>query len=186
MNRGSFLVSAVLLAALSARAAEPAEPVDPVWNLRVHLLSDDERVELRHSLPQKDYTVVCKTPCDRVVQFRQADEFRLAGDGLLSSEPFEFRPRNGDVTLKVSTGKRVPIYVGTAIAFAGGLAANIGLYSVMWARQEDVSCAISETCGPHDTLRKTGYILMASGLAVFATGVAILLFSPRTGFTVEQ
>jgi hypothetical protein len=75
---------------LPARGDEPAlDPFQASWSLRVHLLTDDHRVQLRRMAGAKDDALVCKAPCGVVVDFRESDAFNLGGPGLIESGPFQ-------------------------------------------------------------------------------------------------
>jgi len=81
----------LLLTTFGARAAEPPPPPPAAsgsWTVRVHLVTDDQRVELRRFA---DHAFVCKAPCGVEVPVQRGEQFRLEGQGLNPSEPGRVR-----------------------------------------------------------------------------------------------
>jgi hypothetical protein len=200
-NGGSKrLISGLLVIAASARAVEPPPPPPdegraapsaqvPIaalpsgsdqrtWTLRVHLFTKDDRVELRRLT---DDALICKAPCGAVVQFHEQDAFAFRGEGLLPSAPFQFRPRDGDVTLRVDPGSAAPRYLGAGLLAVGGTAALISLLAVPLVGNT-VFCDGDPSCiAQHNDDRQTALTvgLVALGAAVLG-GVLLALTHPTT------
>jgi hypothetical protein len=111
-----------LLIAFRASAAEPPPPPSTgharpnTRTVRLRLLSDDGRVELRTGGEQ----LVCKAPCDAPVPVSKADTFKLEGPGMLDSDAFAFEPGDTEVTLRVRPGSRARRIAGITLTSAGG------------------------------------------------------------------
>jgi hypothetical protein len=170
----------LLVIAGGARAAERPPP-EPVWYVRVHLLSDDERVELRR-VEAVPGPALCKSPCDRTVQVRSEDLFTLAGPGLSSSRAFAFDPRDADVTLKVQAGSSLPRMIGRGLVIAGGA---VGAGTLLVGTEVTYDCILTQGC----SIKNTQAIVLgvaAIAAAVGLIGVMILLYSPPTDFTSSR
>lgn len=182
-------LAAVLLVAFSTRATEePAAPPQSFWSRRVHLLSDDDRVELRRLVPEADDEVVCKAPCNVVVQFRPSDTFFVDGEGLARSASFQFVPGNGDLTLRASAGSQVARVSGSLL-LVGGLAV-FEIAGQVYASEKwgfgHVFCDGDPTCvAAHDRTRQTAATVALSGLGVLLLGAVILATHPRTQVATE-
>src|SRR5512140_2915519 len=87
-----LLALALFAVPASTVQSDPEPAADHSWTARVHLLSNDQRVELRHLVVGND-VLVCKAPCDVAVSFLASDVFRLDGTGLRESGLFRLPPR---------------------------------------------------------------------------------------------
>src|SRR5262249_39222718 len=74
------------------------------------------------SLDGRVRPVVCRTPCDAVVDGRAGRAFYFAGDEVPESSRFLLTEKSGDVTVKVSTGN-------TALEPAGNVFVTLGVLS---------------------------------------------------------
>jgi hypothetical protein len=115
-------VCCLMLCAFGARAAEPPPPppepeaVRPFRrNVRLHLLSDDARVELQDATGK----TVCKTPCNADVPVLYGDialtSLVWLGIASIPSPAQDGRP------VTVGSGPYIGLGVGLAIAALGGL-----------------------------------------------------------------
>jgi hypothetical protein len=186
MKKVLFLL---LVSAFSARAAEPSPGAfERSWHLRVHLLSDDDRIQLLRVVPRGRDAFVCRTPCNVVLDYRASDAFVLDGPGVLASRRFHFRPRDGDVTMRVSAGLWIPPVAGAVFLAGGGATAAWG--GLMLAARSvfgDVFCDQDPECiAGHARERRTSTIIALSGLAVAIVGGVLILVSHPTTYTVEQ
>jgi hypothetical protein len=174
----------LVLVAFGARAAElpPPQPsteyARPNWRtVQLHLLSDDQRLELRDSTGR----TICRTPCDRDIQFLKGDIFKLDGEGLWGSDSFSFAPQDSDVTLRVRAGTRGPRTAGYAVLGLGGGVTGL---SLVW-----LAFAASAPAGPEPGLhppRSSGpYIGLGVGLAIMALGGLIIFNTGATRFSRE-
>src|SRR5262249_58053636 len=77
---------------------------DRSYALWVHLLTDDDKVELYRSAG----ALVCTSPCGIVLDLRPGDLFYFGGADIAQSEDFNFRPRDGEVTLRVNARPEEP------------------------------------------------------------------------------
>jgi hypothetical protein len=166
--------------------AAPTRPAEPTsWTLRVHLLSADERVELRRTAGDLVRVVECKAPCDAEVRFTADETFTLGGPALAESNPFTFRPRNGDVTLRVEPRASSSRTGGVVLAVFGGitLAAGLGVTGLA-----SVTCLALRGAGD-DCHGLGGYMLLGGLVAAVGAGLAYAggnIASQGTEFTVEE
>lgn len=144
--RSPCALLATLLCVGPALAAEPPVTPQDSWSLRVHLLGDDDRVELRRSTPGLEERV-CRTPSNARVRFQPSDLFTLDGPGLAGSAPFVFHPRNGDITLRVRAGPQVPRTIGAVLMGSGLSVMGVtGLYALPQLAFGDVFCDQDPAC----------------------------------------
>lgn len=166
----SLLSSLLLLFALPARAAD-------LWELRVHLLSDDERAELRR-FPGD--TVLCRAPCDAPLRFATADDFYVGGSGIVQSSRFQLPPRNGDLTLRVSPARTSSRYLGTGLVVLGGATAIVaGGFAL------SQSCIEVSAGSPCPARSQTPLIVGAVGIVVAIIGTVVRLANSATEVTIE-
>ena len=172
----------LVLAAFGARAAEPPPPSTEYargnWRtVRLHLLSDDQRLELRDSADR----TICRAPCDRDIQFMKGDVFKLDGEGLWGSDSFSFAPQDSDVTLRVRAGTRGSRTAGYAVLGVGG-----GVFgaSIIWLAFAAVAPDGPEP-GLHPPRSSGPYIGLGVGLAILAVGGFIIFNTGATRFSRE-
>jgi hypothetical protein len=164
-------------------AALPSGSDEPTWTLRVHLLTKDDRVELRRLT---DDALICKAPCGAALQFHERDEFALRGDELLPSEPFQLRPRDGDLTLRVNPGSAAPRYFGGGLLAVGATTALVALAAVPFVGNS-VFCDGDPSCiARHDDDRQTAFTVALVGLGMGVVGGLLLALSHSTTYSVEQ
>jgi hypothetical protein len=187
MRLAKRCLSSGLLLAFAARAAEPPPPpAEPgPWTLRVHILTSDERVELRRLA---DDALICKTPCGVELQLHEADAFVLTGSGVSASKPFEFSPRDGDVKLRVTTGSVVPTVVGAGLLVAGAITAT---YAGLLALDASVSpgfCNTPDCRASADSKSTTAGTVALIGLGALIVGGFCLAYgvAGRTTYKVED
>ncbi|MGK3969238.1 hypothetical protein WMF38_35395 [Sorangium sp. So ce118] len=122
----------------SARGAVPPEPVPP-WGtpgiVRVHIETDEPQVQLmvvtgKSTVRQGSSAtrsnladVVCRTPCDAILDSRNGEEFFFGGRGIVPSSEFQLFDRSGDVFIKVDPGSAFGHSVGQIMTYVGWLAA---------------------------------------------------------------
>ncbi len=92
--------------AAETRPAAPAPRRDHAAGaVRVHIETKHPGVELREEQPgAESFVVVCRQPCDRVVDGRDGRSFFFAGEGITPSPTFALDRRRGDVTAAVKPG----------------------------------------------------------------------------------
>lgn len=146
--------------------------------MRVHLLTANDRVELRRASGE----LVCRAPCDQDLSVKDADTFVIGGAGVVPSEPFTFQLHE-DVTLHVQPTSLAARNAGKAILGLGGaitVAALIGLYAVAAdctaTGFEGHSCA---SPAPLNVLT----ILSLAGAALAGAGGIVMLANPPTKFS---
>jgi hypothetical protein len=150
-----------------------------LWSLRVHLLTKDERVELRRVA---DDALICKAPCDAELRFHDSDEFVLGGQGVARSNIFHFRRREGDITLRVDSGSDAPKYGGAALLGVGGA---IAIFGGFLAAGQGAGAALCE--GPSCPGRSSsGGTLALVGLGMAVAGGLLIGFSQRTTYSVVE
>jgi hypothetical protein len=201
-NHGSKrLICGLVAVAAAARAVEPPPPPpdeaprqvpaaalpsgsdEPTWTLRVHLLTKDDRVELRRLT---DDALICKAPCGAALQFHEQDAFAFRGEGLLPSAPFQFRPRDGDVTLRVEPGDVAPRYLGAGLLAVGGTAALVSLLAVPFVGNT-VFCDGDPSCiAQHNDDRQTALTVGLVALSAAVLGGVLLAVSHPTSYSVDE
>jgi hypothetical protein len=146
------------------------------FHLRVHLLTDDERLELRRA---SDDMVLCRAPCAQVLTFYPGEQVLLAGDGIPPSPPFHFRYREGDAWLSVHAGSTR----GQAAGAVGMVAGAIGLvvFPTYWLVATAVCAPGAAVLGDKDCQRRADSVgaaglvtsLLAGliGAAIFAASI---------------
>lgn len=166
--------------------SDPEPAADHSWTARVHLLTDDQRVELRHLVVGSD-VLVCKAPCDVAVSFLASDAFRLDGTGLREGAVFHLPPREGDITLRVSAREQAPRVAGIVLIAAGGTAATIGGITALPAFAfGDVFCDQDPQCAAGNRrTRATLLGVFVGGLLVAVVGVVLVATSKPTTFTLD-
>jgi hypothetical protein len=158
-----------LLLAFGARAAEPPPTAaSDSWTARVHLVTDEKRVELRRVA---DDALVCKAPCDVDVAFKRGDFFLLKGQGLAPSDTFDFAPGNGKVRVKVNPGYRERFGAGIGVIVLGGLVVAGSFFA---AANGDADGRSAGALG-----------VVALGGVIIAGGVALMISGHSTHFKVE-
>jgi hypothetical protein len=177
------LVCCLLLGAFTVRAEEPPPP-EPTWSLRVHLISDDARVELRRAAASLA-APICKAPCDTELQFRSGEVFTLGGPGLNSSEEFTFRPRDGDVTLQVHAAAQGPRTAGKVLIVLGVLA-TIGGGAVSDVMQTSCTTgAAGSVCSTQQVAPGVAGGLILGGLVAIVVGAIMVVSSHTTEFNLS-
>lgn len=166
-----------LAAVLIAAAAEPAP--ERVFQLRVHLLSNDQRVELRRNDAD---AAICTAPCGAAVALRTGDEFRLTGPELAPSDSFTFYPRDGDLTLKVTARPDKPraiskgvIIAGAAVVLLSGIVADVGVAKA----QNDCGAGVAYTNCWNGVIT-AGFVGTGLGLVTAIAGIIALVSNPPT------
>jgi hypothetical protein len=175
------LACCLLLCAFAARAAEPPPPlpepeaVRPFRRtVRLHLFTDDPRVELRDDIGQ----TVCTAPCNVQVPVLD-DGFRLDGPGLLSSDKFYFDANDTDVTLRVRTGQLGGRILGYTVAGAGTAAI---VYSLFYMGLEAI---LVNGDGERKGVTSGPLIGLGVGAAVAMLGALFVLGARSTQFSRE-
>jgi hypothetical protein len=142
-------------------------------------------VELRRVV---DNALICKAPCDEQLMFRESDQFVLGGPGLTNSDRFQFRPRDGEVKLRVTSGDLLVPILGGTLAGAGGVVALYGgLSFALDSAFQGTFCDGDQACIAGDRSRTdSARTVMLVGLGLAAVGGLILLLTRRTTYSVEE
>jgi hypothetical protein len=181
------LACCLLLGAFGARAAEPPPPPPATEfaqlnqrKVRLHLLTDDQRVQLTDSSGR----VVCKAPCNAEVPVLQGDVFRLTGAGLWESDAFTLEPRDADVTLRVRSHTRSGRIFGYVLAGAG---AGVAAVSLLTLGLETLADNAPTADGPrqHNDFGPGASIGLGVGLALAVLGGLIIFNTGPTQFSRE-
>ncbi|HUJ29320.1 MAG TPA: hypothetical protein VLW85_25045 [Myxococcales bacterium] len=172
-------LAAALLAATAALADQP--PQERVFQLRVHLLSNDQRVELRRG---DSDAAICTAPCGTTIALRAGDEFRLAGPELAPSDAFTFYPRDGDLTLKVTARPQKPrtiskgvIIAGAAVFLLSGIVADVGIAKA----QNDCGAGVDYSNCWNGAIT-AGLIGTGIGVVTAVAGIIALVSNPPTSW----
>lgn len=125
---------APLVPPTSSSTPPEEQPALPPGMVKVHIDTDDPKVQLHryrgssvglvvvpvNAIVISDYSnVVCRAPCDRVVDGRDGEEYFFAGSGLSSSGRFQLYDRTGTLEAKVNPGSNTLRWVGIGAALAG-------------------------------------------------------------------
>ncbi|HEY2028768.1 MAG TPA: hypothetical protein VGH20_06130 [Myxococcales bacterium] len=155
-------------------------PPGASWNMQVHLLSPNDRVELRRATGE----LLCRAPCDEDLSVNDADAFVIGGPGVVPSEPFTFRLRE-QATLRVepsslaarSFGKTV-LMTGAAIGIASLVASYVYLGYCLHSALHDNDCA--------RTPQQVMFGLGIGSSLLAGVGGLIMVANPPTKFTVVE
>ena len=175
-------IRAFLVLAL-ASGAVAAQERDRSYALRVHLLTDDDRIELHRSAG----ALICTAPCGVVLDLRPGDLFYFGGTGIAQSDDFTFHPRNGEVTVRVNARPEEPRTVARNVLIAGAvlIAAGTAL-SYVAVVQRAASCADTTTCTGGQATLYAAIAVDVVGLAVIVGGLIYRNEHPATDWSVVQ
>ncbi|KYF70733.1 hypothetical protein BE17_52805 [Sorangium cellulosum] len=174
----------------SARAAAPRGPVPP-WGtpgiVRVHIETDEPQVQLMvvtgkstvrtdRSITKANLAdVVCRTPCDAIIDSRNGEEFFFGGRGIVPSSEFQLFDRSGDVSIKVDPGStfghgasQIMTYVGWLAALTGGLVmVNAYIQEDQHESHHGAKLVGLSIVGAGAALGGSGYILRAASQTTY-------------------
>jgi len=139
VTRGESATLAPAPATVTATSREALEPSTQPGVPRIHIATEDPRVQLRRynwaattgdarSGATSLAEIVCRAPCDEVIDGRRGEEFFFGGTGVSPSSHFQLFDKQGDLTAEVKPGSRlkrtgglVSLFIGAGFATGGGL-----------------------------------------------------------------
>ncbi|WP_437723081.1 hypothetical protein [Sorangium sp. So ce861] len=173
----------------SAREPAPRGPVAPLGTpgiVRVHIETDEPQVQLmvvtgKRTVRQGGSTtrstladVVCRAPCDAIIDSRDGEEFFFGGKGIVPSSEFQLFDRSGDVSIKVHPGSTVGDTIGDVMTYMGWLTAVAGGLIIANAYlQEDQHES-------HHGAKVMGFSTVGAGAALVISGYVLTAASQTT------
>lgn len=161
--------------------------------VRLHVESPDPAVEVHGFGAQRldkvaggfvgqgASTLLCRAPCDAMIEARLGQPLKIVGADIPDSAPFRVYDKEGDVTARVRPGSSSKLTWSAITGSIGVLGAITGgsllLTGVL------LSSADSES-GSGDGLTKWGGITLGAGLVLTGTGI-VLYNSGTTDVTLE-
>lgn len=165
---------------------EPTPPAEGV--VRMHIDVDDPKVQLHrhegtaaHWVPNRVVvtevsTLICRAPCDQLVDGSKGEEFFFTGNGITPSSRFQLFDKRGDVSAEVKPGSsagRIVGFVGAAagaaLVAAGAVSVLLGSKSSPSLEQVDGKFVVRETDDPG--LKTAGYVMLGTGGAALVGGI---------------
>ncbi len=159
--------------------------------VNLHIETDDPRVQLHryrgssvglvvmpvNAIVIAEYSdIVCRAPCDRVVEGRNGEEYYFSGSGLSSSGHFQLYDAHGSIAAKVNSGSNAMRWAGIGLTFGslGFILAGAGFYAIGNRIRRDF---------PDDgsSVKTAGAVLIGIGAAALVTGI-VLWVSGRTTY----
>jgi hypothetical protein len=122
--------------------------------------------------PHRPSKVLCKAPCDAVIDGRDAEPLLVSGIGVPTSAPFLVDELEGDVLVTAEPGSPALSTVGTVFAAVGGLGALVGGGVLVLG----LVTRTGEVTDTPDSLMAGGAIAMGVSAAVFGAGVLMRYF----------
>lgn len=165
--------------------------------VRIHIDSPDPNVELQGLgaqrldkvgsgyLGQGASTLLCRAPCDTLIDARLGQPLMIAGPDIPTSAAFTVYDKEGDVTARVRPGSSSKLTWSAVTGSVGVLAAITGgslLLTGALINSTDSGSSSSASRG--DSLVKWGGITLVGGVALTVTGV-VLYNSGTTDVTLE-
>lgn len=176
----------VLLSPVEARAQVPSYPWPQAGATVIELRADDPAATLyqltgetmrlvhyRHHVGLRRvglWTALCRTPCGVAVDTNGV--YKIDGLRMVPSDSFVV-PAAGFVSLDVSAGHAGPRVGGVLLTTFGGTAAVLGIVFTSVA----FGIGNSDGDGPSRGFLTAGLVLLGSGAAMLAGGIAMLLAS---------
>lgn len=173
--------------AASAEAPPPvvAPPVGPrAAEAILHVESPVPVAVQQRTSEGAPWTAFCASPCDR--SFDPSAQYRIAGDGVRPSTPFEVSPRaDGSSIVRVTPGTNGGFYTGVGLLAGGGALIVAGAIVAVASSGSDSRAAETraddgQTSNKHTNLVFVASALVVSGVAIGVVGGAKALGEGRT------
>ncbi|HEY2518453.1 MAG TPA: hypothetical protein VGI39_46610 [Polyangiaceae bacterium] len=140
--------------------------------------------------------VICRVPCDTIVDGRNGDEFFFAGKGVTPSPKFQLFNQSGDLTAAVQPGSKGARVGGLVSLLLGGVAAVTGgTLMIIGANTSSTTSSFESPSGSmygnYSTtssssgqgLTTAGEVALGVGAAAIIAGI-ILLTNSKTTYTI--
>ncbi|HEY2514832.1 MAG TPA: hypothetical protein VGI39_28395 [Polyangiaceae bacterium] len=162
---------------------------------RIHIEADDPHVQLRRYMgsianPNATTTVseiLCRAPCDDVIDGTRGEEFFFAGTDITPSSRFSLFEARGNVTARVKTGDHaawvgglVSVITGSALAVGGGTMFAVGLSASSSTSNLASSQATNDASNMANTYKAAGGVAFGIGLFAAVVGLVVLTNNETT------
>jgi len=135
-------------------------------------------LERRPSKPEGSWESICKAPCGK--GYETGWEYRLVGEGILPSRPFEIGGQGNEVTLRAETISESRRTAGYILMPLGAVTAVVGTWLGIRALNGDTGNGERSATGT-----TVGYFALAAvGVGLVVTGV--LLLGSHTPVEIEK
>jgi hypothetical protein len=116
--------------------------------------------------------VLCKAPCDAVIDARETEPLLVGGLGVPTSAPFVLEEMEGDVRITAEPGSNALSTTGTVFAGVGGLGALVGagIFAL------GLVTRTGEVTDTPDSLMMGGGIAAGAGVLVLGSGLLMRYF----------
>jgi hypothetical protein len=168
------------LALPPARTRLHRQPMGPEPTALVHLDADPGVVLESVSPGTGRWAVVCAGPCDAALATDR--EYRVAGEGILSSRPFRIHAAPGQrVVISVSTASRSARSAGAALTSVGSAAIVVGIIVLVYGALACTPDQFGDCISTPDSGAETaGAVIGLAGVAILIGGVVLFLSNART------
>ncbi|MGK3969239.1 hypothetical protein WMF38_35390 [Sorangium sp. So ce118] len=162
-------------------ATAPPLPSIPGF-ARIHIDTDDPQVRLiklvstdvstgfRSYSVTRHLEVVCRAPCDEVVDGRRGEVFYFSGKDMPDSSEFTLLDARGDLTIHVDSGSTLQYRIAGPMMILGGIAVLGGAAATIAAFKTDSS----------DGVKAGSLAFNVLGASVLATGIFLRVFGRTT------
>jgi hypothetical protein len=194
-------LAAMALVSSANAQSQPKPPVaDADW-VELTLVTDEPHLSLYAREPRKvtvddemgdSWIFVCDAPCGVRVDPRRT--YRVMGESIVPSIPFNLAPGSGRVALQVHPTRPGTHTVGGVLAATGAIAVlggvllllvDVVLHSVADGIGSESAQAQSQLNGSADTYRNIGIGFLAGG-AVFGATSLLFLLAGKTDLTPAE
>ncbi|WP_437723082.1 hypothetical protein [Sorangium sp. So ce861] len=150
--------------------------------VRIHIDTDDPQVRLikllgtdvsrgyRSYSVTRHVEVVCRAPCDEVVDGRRGEAFYFSGKDMPDSSEFTLLGARGDLTIHVDSGSAEQYGIAKPMMIVGGIAVLGGAAATIAAFETDSSAGV----------RAGSVAFNVLGASVLATGIFMRVFGRTT------
>lgn len=178
------------LIAVLAQAAEPGvvqiqiDSPDPHVQLKRHEGSAVVPLGTGAALVESN-SIVCRAPCNKVVDARDGHEFFLSGRGVTDSSRFQLFEYSGPVTIHVDPGTQAYRTLGKVLTY-GSIAPILFGGLMFWTAQgmKNDDQLDPETRADWRNAEKTYGFVLLGGAAMLTTGI-VLWATSGTTYTIE-
>jgi hypothetical protein len=118
--------------------------------------------------------VVCRAPCDLLIDAQSGQDFFFSGKGIPPSSHFSLSNMSGDITVKVSAGSTSQYTAGIALTVAGGAGALLGALLLPTSFGEDSGSTLTTASG----------VMIGIGAAMLIPGI-ILWSTSGTSYAIK-
>jgi hypothetical protein len=123
--------------------------------------------------------LICRVPCDQIIDGRKGEEFFFDGKGITTSASFQIFDKSGDIDVVVQPGNQVQKTMGQIFTWTGlPVAAFGGLFLALSINNTnqyapDGSYPSSSLYEDWKSAKTTSGIILGTGLVFIAGGIAM-------------